>query len=70
MVPEKDEVTLIMPSDNSPLLELRVLREQRGDHAADARPQLRVEVVHDELGRNHHSVVGAVVRDVLVKLQA
>ena len=48
VVPEEDEVSLVVPGDDPALLKLRVLRKQAGQHAAQARAQHRVEVVEDD----------------------
>ena len=48
---EEDEVALVVQGDRPPTPELRVVREERGEHAADAVPEPRVEVVEDHLGK-------------------
>ena len=70
MMPEEDEVSLIMPGDHTSFFQLRVLGEQTGDEATDTVTQHGVKVVHYELGRDHHAVVCAVVLDVLVQFHA
>jgi hypothetical protein len=48
--PEEHEIALVVERHRPPPSKLRVLVEQRRQHAADAAPQPRVKVVEDQLG--------------------
>lgn len=49
MVPEEDEVTLVVEGDNLTPDEVGVLGEEGGKHTTDALSGHRVKVVHDQL---------------------
>lgn len=49
MAPEKDKVALIVPRDHLSTCKLRLVREKRGQQAANLMSQARVEVVEDQL---------------------
>lgn len=49
MVPEEDEVSLVVEGDHPSSSELGVLREERGEQPAHSHAYLRVEVVEDQL---------------------
>ena len=67
VVPEKYEIALIMPRDDSPLLELRVLRKERSDHAADSGSQHCVEVIKYKLRRHHLPIISSMIRNLLIQ---
>jgi len=49
MVTEEYKVTLIVHGDHAPAPKVWDLREEGGQHSADAAAKLCVEVIHDEL---------------------
>ena len=49
MVAEKDEIALIVQSDNAPGLKIGYLREKRGEHSTNTVTKHCVEIVHDKL---------------------
>mmetsp|Transcript_2214 Transcript_2214/g.4967 ORF Transcript_2214/g.4967 Transcript_2214/m.4967 type:complete len:246 (-) Transcript_2214:513-1250(-) len=49
VVPEKDEIALVVHRDYLPPLELRVVREQAREHAAEPMAQPGGEIVQDQL---------------------
>lgn len=65
MIPEEDEVTLVMEGDNLPSVEVGVLGEECYEHTTDALTCHCVEVVHDQLWwvvmTSGASVVGNVI---------
>ena len=69
MVPEEDEVALVVERDGAPPLEGGVLAEERGKHAADAAAQPRAEVVQDELGLVLGGAAMALVKHVCRVMQ-
>ena len=50
MMPEEDVIALVVEGDHAAAMELRVVREEGGEHAAYRVAQARVEVVQDHLG--------------------
>ena len=48
-IPEEDEVTLVVEGHGPAAIEIGVLAEQRGEHAADAVAKRCVEIVQDQL---------------------
>ena len=72
---EEDEVALVVQGDRPPTPELRVVREERGEHAADAVPEPRVEVVEDHLGKVRRALpavlgAGAIIITTIIIISA
>ena len=67
MVPEEDEVSLVVPGDHSPLLQLGILRKQRSNHSADPGTQHGIGIVEDELWRYHLPIISTMIGYLLIK---
>ncbi len=55
---KEDVIALIVQSDDTPSAEMRIVREQTGEHARDRVTETRVEVVEDHLREVVRRVAG------------